>query len=79
MKVVARRSDQPKRRISKATELRSLDSRGGCPYASLVAAGVVLGGYQDQSRARWLRLRRAAEGVQNADNGGISGEHAESN
>lgn len=44
---------------------------------SLVAAGVVLRGDQDQARAARFRLRVAAEGVQDADDRDIGGENAQ--
>jgi hypothetical protein len=46
-----KKAGSTKKWVPKATELRSSDSRGGCPYAILVAAGVVLRGYQDQAWA----------------------------
>ena len=44
-----------------------------------VAAGVILRGYQNQSRARLSRsqLRRAATSLQDAENGYVSGEDAD--
>lgn len=58
-----------------------MDSRGGRPYMNLVAAGVVLRGYQHQARPARLRLllRCAAECVQDADDSGVCGENAEAN
>ena len=48
---------------------------------NLVAAGVVLRGDQDQARAARFRLLLglAAERVQDADDGGVSGENAQAN
>ena len=43
----------------------------------LVAAGVVLRGDEDQARAARLRLRVAAERVQDADDRDIRGENAQ--
>ena len=50
-----------------------------CSRDSSVAAGVVLCGNQDQAWAGRFRLLFAAEGVQEADDGGISGENAQAN
>ena len=44
----------------------------------LIAAGVVLRGDQNQARACWFGLRRASEGVQEADYGGVRRDDAES-
>ena len=45
----------------------------------LVAAGVILAGYKNQSRVA-LRglLLRSAEGIKNSQDGGIRGDHADS-
>jgi hypothetical protein len=47
--------------------------------AGLVAAGVVLRGNQNQARAGQGRLRGGAEGVQDADDGGVAREDAKPN
>ena len=61
-------------------ELRSTDSRRRLsPHPNLVPAGVVLRGDQDQARAGRLRLRVAAERVQDADDRDIGGQDAEAN
>src|SRR5579859_3123934 len=58
----------------------STDSRRWLsPHSNLVAAGVVLGGDQDQAWAARFRLRVAAERVQDADDRDIRGENAEAN
>jgi hypothetical protein len=51
------------------------------PATGLVAAGVVLGRNQNQPGAAriHLRLRLVAERVQDADDGGICGENAQTN
>jgi len=57
-----------------------VDSRGRLSLqTNLVAAGVVLRGDQDEARAAGfgLLLRRAAESVQDANDGGIRGENAQ--
>ena len=44
---------------------------------SLVAAGVVLAGYQHQARARWFRFQLAvADRVQNSHERRVGGNHA---
>ena len=53
--------------------------RDRCARPLLVAAGVVLRRYQDQAGAGGLGLRRTAERVENADDGGVSGKNAETN
>src|ERR1019366_549616 len=61
-------------------KLRSTDSRRRLsPHKNLVAAGVVLRGNQDQTRAARFRLRVPAERVQNADDRDIRGENAQAN
>jgi hypothetical protein len=60
-------------------ELHSTDSRRRLSPQELVAAGVVLRGYQHKASTsrNWLRLRWMAERAQDTEHGDVGGEDAE--